>query len=185
MKFDTKKVTFNRLWSQFITIGGKISVNVYILISGYFLIYSKKVKIKKFLKLELQMITYSLIEYLIGIYVFKLEKFQLNTLQQNLLPLSNNVWWFASNYVKLYLLFPLINIGIRGLNRMNYRKYLILTSLFFCIIPTIFHDTHNNYLLWFGFLYFVAGYLRKYSIAENTKSIIWFILVIVIYIITF
>jgi len=51
MEFDTKKVTFNRLWIQFITIfGGKISVNIYILISGYFLIYSKKVKIKKIFK---------------------------------------------------------------------------------------------------------------------------------------
>jgi len=128
---------------------------------------------------------FSVIEYLIGIYSFKLKQFQLNTLQQNLLPLSNNVWWFASNYVKLHLLFPLINICIHGLNRITYRKYLILTFLFFFIIPTIFHNNSSNYLMWFGFLYSVAGYLQKYSIAENTKSIQWFILVIIIYIVSF
>ncbi|OUM62234.1 hypothetical protein PIROE2DRAFT_11551, partial [Piromyces sp. E2] len=185
MEFDTKKVFFNRLWIQFITIGGKMSVNVFILISGYFLIYSKKFKIKKFLKFELQMIMYSIIEYLIGVYVFKLEELKLNALQQNLLPLSNNVWWFASSYIQLYLLFPLINICVHGLNRAAYRKYLILISLFFSVIPTIFHNSPTSYLTWFGFLYFIAGYIRKYSVAENSKSIIWFILAIVIYIITF
>ena len=31
-------ISFNRLWIQFIQLGGKIGVNIFVLISGYFLV---------------------------------------------------------------------------------------------------------------------------------------------------
>ena len=36
--FSTASITVNRLWIQFIQIGGEIGINVFVLISGYFLI---------------------------------------------------------------------------------------------------------------------------------------------------
>ena len=35
-KFDINLITLNRLWNQFIRMGGKIGVNIFVLISGYF-----------------------------------------------------------------------------------------------------------------------------------------------------
>ena len=37
-KFDPSNVTIPRLWCDFIVKGGKIGVNIFVLISGYFLI---------------------------------------------------------------------------------------------------------------------------------------------------
>jgi len=187
MKHDTKKVTVNRLWSQFISIGGKIGVNIFVLISGYFLTSSKKVKINKFLKLELQMIFYAVIQYLIGVKLCKFEEFSLKNLKHNIFPVTYGIWWFAQTYVILYLLFPLINGCIHGISRQTHRNYLIVTTMIWCIIPTIFEVNaySSNFLIWFGFIYFVAGYLRKYKVAENTKAITWILLGIGTYILIF
>ncbi len=53
-EFSNDAVTVNRLWIQFIQIGGKTGVNVFVLISGYFLITSKTLKTSKAIKLWLQ-----------------------------------------------------------------------------------------------------------------------------------
>ncbi len=57
--FSTTAITINRLWVQFLQIGGKIGVNVFILIFGYFLIYSKTIKTTKILKLWGTVLFYS------------------------------------------------------------------------------------------------------------------------------
>lgn len=55
--------TINRLWIQFLQFGGKIGVNIFVIISGYFLITSKGIKISKVLKLWLQLFFYSVSIY--------------------------------------------------------------------------------------------------------------------------
>ena len=40
----------NKLWLQFLQLSGKIGVDVFVIISGYFLISSKKIKLVKVLK---------------------------------------------------------------------------------------------------------------------------------------
>lgn len=59
--FPYQSISVNRLWVQFIQMGGKIGVNVFVLISGYFLIIAPKIKISKVIKLWLQIAFYSLI----------------------------------------------------------------------------------------------------------------------------
>ena len=49
--FPINTVTINRLWIQFIQIGGKIGVDVFVLISGYFLITADSLKINKAIKM--------------------------------------------------------------------------------------------------------------------------------------
>ena len=48
--FPLTEVTFNRVWIQFMHLGGKIGVDVFVLISGYFLINQKEIKVNKVLK---------------------------------------------------------------------------------------------------------------------------------------
>lgn len=62
--FPINTITINRLWIQFIQIGGKIGVDVFVLISGYFLITSSSVKPNRIIKIWLQMFTYSILIYI-------------------------------------------------------------------------------------------------------------------------
>lgn len=64
-EFSTDTITANRLWVQFIQMGGKIGVNIFVLISGYFLISTPTVKLEKVLKLWIQIFTYSFLIFII------------------------------------------------------------------------------------------------------------------------
>ena len=66
-KFSSDTITATRFWVQFLLIGGKIGVNIFMLISGYFLVSARSLKTNKVLKLWLQIFTYS-----VGINFFSL-----------------------------------------------------------------------------------------------------------------
>ncbi|OUM68412.1 hypothetical protein PIROE2DRAFT_3857 [Piromyces sp. E2] len=143
MNFDTKKVTLNRLWVQFLVFTGKIGVSIFILISGYFLVNSKGVKINKLLKLELQMVSYSVLEYLIGVFVLKMESFDLIKLKRFCFPLtytgyirkypvfenSKPITWFIVAFIIYCLSFSFTVISdfraIKDESKLYYTKYLI------------------------------------------------------------
>lgn len=186
-EFSSEKVTLNRLWIQFMYMGGKINVNIFILISGFFLVNSKKLKLSKVLKLELQLITYSIIDFIIGI-ITNVKPFSLSNLVEHFFPVITNYWWFSTNYIFLYLFFPLINILINNLRKKTYSNYLIFMITIWSIIPTLYGSTSNqcSQLIWFGFLYFLAGYIRKYPIIErNIRSFIWLFFGVLSYLFTF
>jgi len=172
-KFDfaDDDLALNRFWVQFLTIGGKISVDCYVLITGYFLINSKKIKINKLIRLILQIQTYSLLTFSIGYYL-KIDGFNLLTLVMYVFPISFDIWWFASNYVILYVLSTSINVLLNSYDKKGYRNFMILITVIWCILPTI---TSRFYcisdLIWFIYLYCLSGYLRKYPIWENLSSI--------------
>ena len=79
------------LYIVFIRMGGKIGVNIFVLISGYFLINAEKIKIKKILKLWGQIIFYSLLIYAI-FTIFGLNKFEMRIFIKNLFPIINERW---------------------------------------------------------------------------------------------
>ena len=71
--FLPNDLSLNRVWIDFISMFGKVGVNLFVLISGYFLITKDGplFDIKRLLKLWLPMILYSLIIY----FLFVIELF--------------------------------------------------------------------------------------------------------------
>lgn len=168
--FPINTITTNRLWIQFIQIGGKIGVDVFVLISGYFLITSSSVKPNRIIKIWLQMFTYSIL-----IYIFctslRLEPFNIKNLIKCLLPVTFSQWWFASAYFVLYLFSPHINRALKAFDQRAYLSLLALMTFCWCIVPTVFYETWQcNDLLWFIYLYLLAGYIRLYGIALSLKG---------------
>lgn len=172
--FDTNSITITRLWIQFILMGGKIGVNVFVLISGYFLVSSSKFKISKVLKLWGQVFFYSVLIY--GIFIaFGLETFNVKELIKNILPITFEQWWFASSYFVLYLLSPFINVFLTQLDRKTYKKMLMVMTICWCIIPTFTTtDFQSNDLIWFFYLYSLAGYIKLYEKNFTSKNKIYF-----------
>lgn len=178
------------LWIKFITLGGKIGVNIFIFISGYFMAgkVGKLFDLRKTLKLILQICFYSIIFYLI---------FNFSTLRttppdflfgllKNAFPITNNLWWFSSTYFVFFLVSPFLNIFVRSINRDIHRYLLILLFVMFCIIPTVTNSSYQgNYLTWFIFLYFVAAYIRLYNPLEKLTAKHYLLISIILYGITF
>ncbi|MCM1048280.1 MAG: acyltransferase [Clostridiales bacterium] len=153
-------ITVSQLWNQFILMGGKIGVNIFVLISGYFLINSNGIKISKIIKLWLQIFTYSVLIYII-FTISGLEPFSIKAFIKSMLPITYEGWWFASTYFVLYLISPFLNIFLKALNKKNYQRYLAVVIILWCLIPTVTgQNFEGNNLLWFICLYSVAAYIR-------------------------
>lgn len=173
--FPLNQITANRLWIQLIAMGGKIGVDIFVLISGYFLIECPNIKIAKCLKLWLQMLSYSL-----GIYicygVFSGNGFHIGQLIRAALPIASGQWWFASTYFVLYLISPLVNKLLRSLDKKTYQKMIVAMLLMWSIIPTMGCGLfESNSLIWFICLYSISGYIRLWDGSffqmETKKSI--------------
>lgn len=144
-----------------------VSVNCFVLISGYFMSQSKITK-KKLIDLWLQVEFYSVFVYLAFCFIRKDVVFDIKVLIRQMLPLLTNQYWFFTMYLLLMLISPLLNRLIDNLNEEEHKKSLLFLILVFSVIPTIniFGDgfgAESGYsLLWFVVLYFLAAYIRKY-----------------------
>lgn len=184
-KFSSDTITATRFWVQFLLIGGKIGVNIFMLISGYFLVSARSLKTNKVLKLWLQIFTYS-----VGIFiVFSLcgaETFGIKKLIKLCFPITYSQWWFASTYFILYLLSPYINKLLHSLDKKQYQHFLLLLGFCWCIIPTLTAQANqSNNLLWFVFLYAFAGYIRLFKPQTNIKGSTYIWMSIAVTLLTF
>lgn len=158
--FTGNMLLVNRLWIHFLQMGGKIGVNLFVLISGYFLVTASSIKPGKAVKLWLQMLTYSVVLFWLLILLWD-GIFDWNRFLGSFSPFLGNTWWFASTYFVLYLLSPFVNIWLKAMPKKTYQQFLLLLTLCWCVIPTFLKKSlESNSLLWFLYLYALAGYLR-------------------------
>ncbi|MCF0126765.1 MAG: acyltransferase family protein [Clostridia bacterium] len=168
----TSYVDLKIFYVQCLQMFGKLGVNLFVLISGYFLSTSK-IKIEKIIKLELQVIFYSV---LIGLlfYFFKPESTTLKSLAKDFMPLLFGRYWFYSTYFVLYLFSPFINNFVHSAQKQDLKKLIVLMFVLWVLIPVIpkIPGLEINDLGWFIFLYICASYYRLYPDDFNkTKKI--------------
>lgn len=153
------------------------SVNIFVMISAYFLCSKKEfcIQWKKLGKLWLTVFFYSVTLYAVTIAtgVYKFESFRLI---QTLFPVIMEKYWFFSAYFVMLLLSPLLNLAIAKLNKAQYLAVIALIILFSAhqeftyFLPTI--PLSNGYnAIWFVCLYMIAGYIRKFDI--KLSNIAW------------
>lgn len=166
-------VTVNRIFLEFLSFGGKLGVNCYVLITGYFLSGIKGKRWKSTLKLWIQATVYSLVIYMIAL-ITGVARQNIGILITYLFPILYEVWWFTSIYFVLVLIAPVINIFINSVTQEQFKKSLILMIVISYVIPTLsfFGVTTNmqiNNTMLFVVLYLIAAYIRKYGIKKNIK----------------
>ena len=154
-------IGFNRYILE-VAILGNIGVWIYILITGYFMCESNKVKISKLFKLYFQILFYSLVIYML-FCLFGDENFSLKGLIKNMFPITFKVYWFATAYAILYLLTPFLNKMIQNMTRKEHFKFNLMYLLIFSIIRTFTNqDFYCSQLVEFIFIYSIGAYLRLY-----------------------
>ena len=155
--------------SQFVSVFFSISVNVLVLISGYYTIGSKSgrfLKLRKLSKLYVSMLFYVSLFLAIAIYTGKTPIHP-----SEYLPLKSNVYWFMTVYFQLMLIAPFIVRLVDVLDRTWYR--LLLIVLFILTVVIQIYGTEAGYsLLWFLFLFLFAGYLKKFEVVFPLKTMV-------------
>ncbi len=168
--FAYDSVSFNRLWVQFLEMGGKIGVDLFVLISGYFLVSTKGARLSKLLQLWLQVFFYSLLLFIIFSIAGKVD-FSGSTLWAACTPVLHDTWWFFSTYFVLYLLSPFLNRLARSLGRTSYHVLLGILLVLWCVAPTFWQvSTQYSALAWFVTLYLLAGYLRLHLNTDRIRG---------------
>jgi len=147
-----------------------ISVNCFVLISGYFSINSKRVNYDRIIKVWLQTFFYSFIIYLL-LSVLGVLPCKITTIIRTLLPVCTKQYWFITCYIPLMLISPYISKMITENSNKDNTKILIIFSfltLTFISFPSFsipigYINTYGDNIIWFIYLYIVGGYIRLYE----------------------
>jgi surface polysaccharide O-acyltransferase-like enzyme len=139
-----------------------LSVNVFVLITGYFQ-SSSSFKWKKVVDLIIQITFWSVVCYFVTIATGT-ESFSVQQMIKVVLPWLFGEYWFPTVYLGLYVLSPYLNRLISSLDKKEYQIF-ILTGTVLCCFPFLQTSVKMGggmSLFWFCHLYITAGYLRKY-----------------------
>lgn len=183
---QVKTGTFNYYFINFILVAARISVNLYVLITGYYMINSKA-KVKKLFNTWLVVEFYSIILLFISMINIKTVSFK--EIVKALLPISSCFYWFATVYVALYVLTPFINKALKNLNKKQYQILMSILFIMLVLEKSIFNsnihiDVNGESLIWFIYLYIVAGYIRLHYNKKVNKKLCFIVTLITPFIIT-
>ena len=185
--WDSNTITLPECWYNLIIMGGKIGVDIFVLISGYFLINSKVsvFNLKRVLKFWGQVLFYS-IAILIVFGCLGYATLNLKEIIKSFLPISLSSWWFASTYFVLYILHPFLNKLLKNLDKKMYQSLLVILILGWSILPTFTTFSYqSSSLTWFITLYAVAGYAKLYGFNNSFTAKHYFIFWLVFTVLTY
>lgn len=162
-----------------------VAVDVYVLISGYFLV-DAKFKPGKLLKLWAQIFFYSVgipaVMILLG--MIPREDIYLERLLTWCFPILREHYWFATSYVVMYLFAPFLGKAVRGIEQKQFQQILLLLlgvfSLSKSVMPFDFPmDTGGYDAIWFLCLFLTAAYIQavwRAVFTEKQRSLVCSIL---------
>lgn len=148
-----------------------VCINVYLLISSYFLVESR-FSLWKLVKMVVQVFFYAFGITLI-FWLFTDVPHELKYMVYSVLPVSSDFYWFVSMYVGMYLLAPLMNKLIRSLTKRQLECAMALGFVLVSAWPNIFYfssalNTAGGVsVAWFLVVYLFGAYLRLYYVPDG------------------
>lgn len=159
--FNYNDITFNMVFLQFVGFGGKMAINVFILISAYFMCKQKATWIK-FLKFVLMIFFYKIIFSSI-FWISGYESISLKGLYKTLLwPFYLIERGFIGGFLVLFLLMPFLNKTLDVLNHKLHLRLIFILLLIYTIASTFFFSYSFNHIGWYVTLYYIGSYIRIY-----------------------
>lgn len=154
----------------------QVCVNLYVMLSGYFLI-NASFRVQKLVSLWLESVFYGLGLKLVFMLTGQ-EPFSVASLLSCFFPITTGRYWFLTIYVGLYLISPFLNHLVHTMDKRQHSCLniclFILFSLWSSIHPAIagMNSGGGWGLTWFVVLYLLAAWLRLYY-RPNNKSTLW------------
>lgn len=153
-----------------------VSVNCYVLISGFFLVESEW-KPGRVMSLAAQVLFYSLLipTMMLCLGMISVSELSLYDWLTFIFPFQNEHYWFATHYLILYLFAPILAAGIQKLDKKTLQIVIVMLLLFFSIAKTVIPfnlvmDADGYHYGWFLCLFLVGAYIRRYGIPKLEKG---------------
>ncbi|WP_302046156.1 hypothetical protein [Leuconostoc lactis] len=152
----------NIVWLQLLESVGKIGVDIFILITGYFSLNSIPT-LKKVLNLTNRVRLYSLIMFITVLMVGTTTKFSIGLFIKSLFPTIWSMYWFITAYVIIYIFSGFLS---KGFQKMTQEQANNWTSTVTELLPAFFLGIYlRNFKL-------SQGYIRILNILTLVSIII-------------
>ena len=163
---DSPIALSNVLFSDFMLVFSSIAVNLYVMISGYFLA-DLNFKASRIVRTWAYACFYS---FIITALFMALTVVPFNAISvgKSLFLLSSNAYWFVTQYIGLLILSPFLAVLAR---QLTYRQYIVLliggAILCLSLIPDFplgkrFYVAHGNSVWSFAYLFMIAGFIKHH-----------------------
>lgn len=158
-----------RIFRECASSWGILGVDIFVIIGSWFMA-GGRLKLRKLISLVFQVFTYVAIytvvlavyEYMstgsIGTAAVNIFRYELHALFD---PLWASCYWFATAYVLLMLMSPLLNRLLLKTSKDGLKKVLILTV--FIPVFSQYGSSHVTDVINFAYMYVLTGYLKLYG----------------------
>ncbi len=169
--------SFNGILMNIISVLAQSSANIFVLISGYFLVNSK-FKVTKIIKIWAETWFYSVVFFGVGILINS-KGISFANIVFTFFPLISRHYWFAVAYIALLAVSPFLNKMIKTL---SYKEFSILVfggAVILSAWTTIIYFSQgvvmggNTGLLWFMYLYLIGAYINTYKEKIKCGIVTW------------
>ena len=154
---------------EMLSFGGKLGVDCFVLITGYFMVQSR-LKLASLLRVLLETWFYSFAI----LFIFLLADPSLVTeakLRKAVLPVISGEYWFITCYLALMVVSPLLNLAWRHLSALNKSRVMAIGFVMLSLLPTV--STFNpigSDLVWFFYIYLLGGWVREHFEAPRAGA---------------
>ena len=175
---------FNFTISQLIIVICSVCVNLFVLITGFFLL-GKSFKTIRFVKVWFLTVFYSVIIDF-SLYLTSTDFNITSNIWTDIMPISNDTYWFVKQYLRLIIIAPLLSFCLSRLSKTTHHLImaLIITIALILTIKHPFGGTRyltGHSITCFIMLFYTGGYIRIYGMPYKWKKnikIFWFLVVL-------
>ena len=143
----------------FLSLGGKIGVNSFVLLTGYLLV-DKKLKIKNLFRIWVDVLFYSITIW--GFFYFY-DKSYIPEIKFFIFPITYYLYWFVTTYFIMYIILYFFNFQLYDVERKRYLKFIIILVILWSVLSSFpYVNLGYSNVLWFILLYLIGGYIKLY-----------------------
>ena len=161
--FYFETATVNKIIVDVFTMFGELGVNLFVLITGYFMIHGT-FRWKKVIYLMIEVQFYNALTLLIA-YRGNMAGLLAELNFRSFFPNIYGLYWFVVCYMLLYIMSPYLNRLIKGMTKQENEKFLLICLALWCVIPTFFgmkiNETESllyyNRFIWLMVVYAIGA----------------------------
>lgn len=146
---------------------GQIGDTLFIACSAWFLCDRQTLRLQRIGKMVADSWLLSVLGLLIA---FAFMRPSTAEILKSFFPITFQLNWFVGSYILYYLLHPLLNRAVEGLDRIALKRMLILMLIVYSLISTVYQVFYFTNLVAFIMIHYLVAYIKKYRLYEHSAK---------------
>lgn len=150
-----------------------VAANCYVLIAGYFLVDTEW-KLKKLIAVVAQVWFYAMLIPVICLIfgIGDVRSWSIYEWVNAVLPLQMDHYWFATAYVLMFMLSPVLAAGVKQLSKKQLEVTIGVLLIYFCVFKSISPillstDKYGYDYPWFICMFLIAAYIKLHGTEDG------------------